>query len=202
MPRQIGRGLPALLAVLIIQGVARAASASVHEKLAVLTFEPAKTTISYKLVGWPHVSSGTFKLKTGMIRVDPATGEMAGLIVVDAASGSSGHRIRDARMKRDILEVQRFPDITFAPQKVGSSGHPPGAFPVLVRGILTLHGRPHSVTITATVERQGKLVTIRCGFTIPYVAWGLEDPSILFFAVAKVVTVRISAVANLSWRSS
>ncbi|MGH7987513.1 MAG: YceI family protein [Candidatus Binataceae bacterium] len=219
-PRKIG---PVLVAALVaFQGIARAASASAG-KWAVVAFDPAKTTISYKLIGWPHVSRGTFKLKSGTIRVDPASGRMAGLIVVDAASGSSGHSIRDARMKRDVLEVRRFPEITFAPQQVESYGHPcgeshtrvadsstplacgsadAGAFPAVIRGIMALHGTTHPFTMAVTVERQGELVTIRSSFTIPYVAWGLKNPSILFFAVAKVVTVRVSAVASLSWNPS
>jgi polyisoprenoid-binding protein YceI len=87
-------------------------------KLAVLELDPAKTTIAYSLEGWPHHTQGTFALKHGVIRLYPRTRKMDGIIIVDAASGNSGHSVRDDRMKSSVLEVSRFPDISFAPQQV------------------------------------------------------------------------------------
>ena len=37
-------------------------------------------------------------------------------------------------------------------------------------------------------------------FVIPYVAWGLEDPSIMMFKVAKEVAIDVTTVARLSWQ--
>jgi polyisoprenoid-binding protein YceI len=124
---------------------------------------------------------------------------MAGEIVIDAASGGSGHSTRDARMRDSILEVQRYPDISFAPQQVESHGSPPGVFPVTVRGVMVLHGGQHPLTISAQVGQNGDSVNIQCSFVVPYVAWGLKDPSLLFFKVAKEVGVQVSAVAHLTW---
>lgn len=171
-------------------------------KWAALTFNPATTTIDYTLTGWPHLTQGTFKLKQGMIRVDPATGKMDGAIVVDAASGDSGHSIRDWRMKSSILDVSRYPDITFEPQQVVGHGAPTGDFPVAVRGIMILHGKKHPFTIHAMVERQGKTVTIHSDFVIPYVAWGIENPSVMFFTVAKKVDLHVTAITHLTWVAS
>ncbi|HTT75492.1 MAG TPA: YceI family protein [Candidatus Binataceae bacterium] len=62
------------------------------------------TAIVYNLMGWPNITHGTFKPKRGMVRVDPESGKMDGKIVADAASGDSGHSLRDDRMKQSILE--------------------------------------------------------------------------------------------------
>ncbi|MGO9267192.1 MAG: hypothetical protein ACLQBA_20330 [Candidatus Binataceae bacterium] len=35
---------------------------------------------------------------------------------------------------------------------------------------------------------------------IPYVAWGLEDPSIMMFKVAKEVAIDVTTVGHLSWQ--
>jgi polyisoprenoid-binding protein YceI len=187
---------------LMVQVVARVngqtAADSVARRWTSLTFDTAHTTIAYKLIGWPHVTDGTFKLKSGVIRVDATTGKMAGEIVVDAASGDSGYTVRDARMKDSILEAASFPEMSFAPQQVESHGEPRGEFPVVVRGVMTLHGAPHPFTVTATVERRGEDATIRCRFAIPYVAWGLKDPSILFFKVEPNVAVEVAATAHIS----
>ena len=170
-------------------------------KWAQLVFEPASTTISYRLVGWPHITDGTFQLKSGKIRLDPASARMDGEIVIDAASGTSGHNLRDARMRDDILEAAKFPTITFAPQQVVSHGEAQGDFPVAVRGVMTLHGAPHPITIDGDVRRDGDTVVIHCAFAVPFVAWGLEDPSVLFFTVQKKVEVTVSATARLTWVS-
>jgi polyisoprenoid-binding protein YceI len=194
--------MPALLLVLLISASAAAADSIPPGKLAVLKFDPASTTIKYSISGWPHSPEGTFQLKSGLIRVDPATGKMDGIIVVNAASGNSGNSLRDARMRDSVLEAQRFPDITFAPEQAESHGSTRGEFPVTVRGVMSLHGGQHPFTIDGRVRRVGNQVLIKCSFSIPYVAWGLEDPSILMFRVSKHVDINVTATAALSWVSS
>jgi polyisoprenoid-binding protein YceI len=189
--------------LLMVQVVARAngqtaVDSSAAGKWTSLTFDMARTTIAYNLIGWPHVTEGTFKLKSGVIRVDAMSGKMAGEIVVDAASGDSGHSVRDARMRDSILEAASYPEIIFVPQQVESHGIPRGEFPVVVRGLMTLHGSPHPFSVTAIVERQGDDATIHCRFAIPYVAWGLKDPSVLFFKVEPNVAIDVTATARIS----
>jgi len=185
--------------VALICRLAIAADSVPQGKLAVLEMDPAKTTITYSLEGWPHHTQGTFTLKHGVIRVDPQTGKMGGVITVDAASGNSGHSVRDERMKSSVLEVSRFPEISFSPQQVVSHGNVEREFPVTVRGLMSLHGAEHDFTIKATVRRDGNNVTIHCNFAIPFVEWGLEDPSILMFKVSKEVYVQVTTNARLSW---
>jgi polyisoprenoid-binding protein YceI len=168
-------------------------------KLAVLDLDPAKTTITYSLDGWPHHTQGTFKLKRGVVEIDPSTGKMTGTITVDAASGDSGHSIRDEEMKSTVLGVDRFPEISFAPHQVLSHGDPQKAFPVTVAGLMLLHGVQHALTIDALVERDGDNVTIHSKFLVPFVEWGLHDPSILVFKVAKSVDIDLITDAHLSW---
>ena len=169
-------------------------------KVAALELDPAKTVITYSLDGWPHHTDGTFKLKHGLIGLDPVTGKMDGVITVDAASGNSGHSIRDDRMKSSVLETDKFPEISFAPRQVVSHGSLTKEFPVKVDGLMLLHGVQHDLTVNATVSRDGNNVTIHCDFVIPYVAWGLEDPGIMMFKVAKEVAIDIATVARLSWQ--
>jgi len=77
-------------------------------KLAVIDLDPAKTAIAYSLDGWPHHTQGTFALKHGLIRLNPQNGKLDGVIIFDAASGNSGHSVRDVWMKSSVLEVTRF----------------------------------------------------------------------------------------------
>lgn len=193
-----------LILVLVLPTVAPAAAAEFAPagKWAVLTFEPAQTTIGFKLSGWPHSPHGTFKLKRGVIRLDPASGKMQGAIVIDAASGDSGNSLRDSRMTNSILDAPHFPDITFVPDQLESHGSPPGEFPAVVRGVMKLHGAQHPFTIVARVRREGDNATINCDFIIPYVAWGMENPSVLFLKVSNTVDIHVSATVHLAWVSA
>jgi polyisoprenoid-binding protein YceI len=191
--------LPSIVLMALICRLAIAADSAPQGKLAVLELDPAKTTIAYSLEGWPHHTQGIFALKHGVIRLDAQSGKMDGIIIVDAASGNSGHSVRDERMKSNVLEVDRFPVISFTPQQVVSHGNVQGEFPVAVRGVMSLHGSNHDLTISATVRRDGNTVTIRCAFAVPFVQWGLEDPSILMFKVSKEVDIAVTINARLSW---
>ena len=197
----MGPRLPFLALSLIVLRcpLAIAAGAIPQGQVAVLELDPAKTTIAFSLSGWPHDTHGTFKIKSGQVRVDPSTGKMDGIIIVDASSGNSGETLRDARMSSSILEAPRFPEISFAPQQVESHGDPQGEFPVKVRGVLWLHGAQHDFTIDAMVSHQADNAMIRCSFVIPYVQWGLKDPSILMLKVSKEVRVDLTTNARLSW---
>ena len=195
----VSRLMPAFIAIALVCRLALAADSVPLGKLAVVDLDPAHTTIAYSLDGWPHHTQGTFALKRGQIRIDPQTDKIDGSITVDATSGNSGHSVRDERMKSSVLEVDRFPEITFVPQQVISHGSPEGGFPAVVRGLMWLHGARHSFTVPAVIRRDGDRVTIQSEFAIPFVAWGLTDPSILMFTVAKVVQVDVKASGRLSW---
>jgi len=196
-------GVCVLLLTLTLVGLlcplARAVDPIPEGKVAVLELDPAKTSIAFLLSGWPHDTHGTFKLKRGLIRIYPATGKMDGIVIVDGSSANTGVRMRDERMRSSILEASRFPEISFAPQRVESHGTPQGEFPVKVRGLLLLHGTRHDFTVDALVTRGANNTTIHCTFVVPYVEWGLEDPSILMFKVSKKVRVDVTTNALLSW---
>jgi polyisoprenoid-binding protein YceI len=201
--RRVSSWLP-LVVLLLIAAASRFASAAdlaSRGKIAAIELDPAKTTITYSVEGWPHHTLGTFALKHGAMQIDPASGKMNGIITVDAASGNSAHPVRDERMKSSVLEVQRYPEISFAPQQVVNHGNLQAEFPVTVRGVMSLHGTSHTFTIEAVVRRQGDSATIHCDFVIPYVEWGLPDPSILIFKVSKEVAISVTTVARVSWIS-
>src|ERR1019366_10560923 len=88
---------------------------------AVVTLDPAKSQVEFTLESTLHKVHGSFKLKSGTINYDTATGVARGAIVVDATSGNSGNRARDNKMHKDILESARYPEIVFIPEKVSGT---------------------------------------------------------------------------------
>jgi polyisoprenoid-binding protein YceI len=158
-----------------------------------VTLDPATTNIHWTLNTTIHTVHGTFKLRSGTFRIDPATGDASGLVVVDATSGESGDPARDKRMHSAILESPQYPTIIFRPTHVDGPIDLTAAGPVTVHGIFTLHGQDHPLQITVNLHPQPSAVALAAHFTIPFVAWGLKDPSTFVFRSDKEVTLDIDA---------
>ena len=164
---------------------------------AVLELDPAQTQISFTLGDIFHTVHGTFKLKHGTVRFNPLTGQATGLLVVDATSGDSGNRARDHKMHRDILESTHYPEITFAPQQVHGQIPAQGDFTVQVLGVFTMHGTSHPLALVAQAHAAGEQLSADTHFTIPYVSWGLKNPSTLFLRVNDTVEIAIHAAGQI-----
>ena len=73
----------------------------------------------------------------------------------------------------------------------------PGGSEVKLVGTMSLHGGDHPLTLPVSVTVAGATLTAELRFEVPYVAWGLEDPSILVIRVAKTVAVTVRAVGRI-----
>jgi polyisoprenoid-binding protein YceI len=189
--------LPSLYSTANAAAPAREAAA--HAREAILYLDPANTRIDYTLQGWPHVTHGTFRLTRGQLDVDPASGRIGGEVVVSAKSGDSGSRMRDDEMKNSILEVENYPEITFTPQSAEAQHPAQGDFPARISGVLTLHGTAHQIALEAEVQPSGDRFVATTHFAVPYVAWGLENPSLLIFRCADTVYVDVRTAGRVVW---
>ena len=164
---------------------------------AVLELDPAQTQIGFTLADILHTVHGTFKLKRGLIKFDPATGHASGLVVVDATSGESGSHARDHKMHKDVLESAQYPEITFAPDQVQGQISAQADSQLQVRGIFNLHGTNHPFTLVVQAHFAGGQLTTDLHFSIPYTSWGLKNPSTLFLRVNDTVDISIHAVGKV-----
>ena len=164
---------------------------------AVLELDPGQTQVNFTLADVLHTVHGTFKLKRGTIRFDTGTGHASGRVVVDATSGDSGSHARDHKMHKDILQSAQFPEITFAPERVQGKMLPQGDFSVQVLGTFTLHGASHPLTLVVQAHLAGERLAADTHFTIPYVSWGLKNPSTLFLRINDTVDIAIHAVGQI-----
>jgi polyisoprenoid-binding protein YceI len=178
------------LATLILAPVSRAQESIVQ-------LDPAQTNIEYSLTSTMHTVHGKFALKSSSIRFDPPTGKISGAIVVDATSGNSGNSGRDARMHREILESAKFPEIIFTPTQVTGAVAPESSSKVEVSGTFRLHGQDHEITLPVDLKVDGKNLQITIHIEIPYVQWGLKNPSNFFLRVSDKVVVEIQAAGHL-----
>ena len=163
----------------------------------VVDFDPAQTQVSFTLGDVLHTVHGTFKLKRGTVKFDPVTGHAGGLVVIDATSGDSGSHGRDHKMHKDILESAQYPEITFTPRQVQGQVPPQGDCKVQVLGTFTMHGSSHPLTLVVQAHLGGEQLTADTQFTLPYVSWGLKNPSTLFLRVNDSVDIAIHAAGHL-----
>ena len=157
--------------------------------------DPAQTHIEYTLGATAHTVHGTFRLKSGMVHLDPATGKASGTIVVDAASGNDG---RDSKMHREILESQEYPEIVFTPAQVKGAWNPQGASQLEVSGTFRLHGQDHDLTLPLSVQLAGSQATAATHFAVPYQKWGLKNPSTFILRVKDTVELDVRATGRVA----
>jgi len=164
---------------------------------AVLELDPAHTQIGFTLDDVLHTVHGVFKLKRGTINFDAATGKANGLVVVDASSGDSGSHARDRKMNKDVLQSDQYPEITFTPQQVQGQILSKGDFKVQVLGAFTMHGAGHPLTLVVQANVAGDQLIANMSFSVPYVSWGLKNPSTLLLRVNNTVEIVIQAVGHI-----
>lgn len=163
-----------------------------------LHFDPAQTQIHWTLGDVLHTVHGTFRLKGGLVLFDPSTGTADGELLVDLDSGESGNTARDSRMKKDILGSPTFPEAIFHPEKVSGTLRPGSTQQLAIDGLFTIHGHDHPLHLNITTKMTGAdHVAITTQFIVPYVAWGMKDPSTLVLRCAKQVTVDVSAQSSV-----
>ena len=183
------------MAVLIVVS-AFATRGRAQETIVVL--DPEKTTVTFTLAATLHTVHGTFRLKSGTIGFNPSTGTASGMVVVDATSGQTGNQRRDRNMHRDVLQSYRYPEITFRPTRVKGKILPGTDSQAQVEGVLTLLGADHSITLQCQLRGQANDLHATTQLVIPYVAWGLKNPSNVLLHVADKVDLSIAAVGRLT----
>lgn len=161
-----------------------------------------QSTVTFTLGDVLHTVHGTFQLKSGSVQFDPATGNASGLLVVNAQSGDSGSGARDRRMHKDILESQKFPEITFAPHRITGQVPANGSSQVTIVGTMVLHGQPHEISILAPVTVHDGHAVADMKFLVPYVQWGLKNPSTFILRVSDKVEIDVHAVGTLAIASA
>jgi polyisoprenoid-binding protein YceI len=179
----------------IVSGVvlcALACSLTLQAQDATLELDPAASKIQFTLDATLHTVHGSFALKSGSVHFNPSTGTISGIIIANATSAETGNSGRDRKMHKDVLESAKYPEISFTPTRILRPFSWSEAEPkVQVEGVLRLHGSDHNVTLSFPLHVEGKTLHTHTEFTVPYVDWGLKNPSNLFLHVSDMVSVEV-----------
>ena len=164
----------------------------------VLQVDQARSATKFALGASLHTVHGTFQIKKGALRASLDSAKFSGEIAVDATSGESGSGMRDRKMHKEVLESERYREIIFRPDRIDGTVIAPGKSSVKVHGIFSVHGSDHELTIPADVDIGMDNWSANAHFTIPYVKWGIENPSTLFLRVSDEVEIDVVVAGTLT----
>ena len=142
--------------------------------------------------------NGAFHIQSGSIEFDRNTPKMAGSVVVLSASGNTGNGSRDKRMDKEILKVDQYATVSFEPKSYTGALAAEGDSTLQVTGTFTLLGAPHEITIPILVHIEGTAATAKAHFVMPYVQWGVKNPSFLIWKAEDNVAVDLFLNGRLS----
>ncbi len=167
-----------------------AASSAAPSELSLIV-NPSQSKVHWTVDSTLHTVHGTFNLKSGNLHFDPETGKAAGEIIVLATSGDSDNSSRDARMHKVVLESAKFPDAVFRPTQVEGKLATSGTNDVKLHGIFVLHGSEHELVVPVHVVMSNGKWNGETKFEVPYIQWGLKDPSNWLLKVKPAVQINL-----------
>ncbi|HJX96315.1 MAG TPA: YceI family protein [Candidatus Acidoferrum sp.] len=156
-----------------------------------LNLDVAQSKLHWTLDSTLHTVHGTFNLKRGVVKFDPATGSASGEFVAYATSGDSGNDARNKKMHDEILESSRYPEVIFRPTKIEGKVAVPGTSEVQLHGKFLLHGSEHDLTVPVHAELTGEHWKGTAKFSVPYIQWGLKSPNTFLLKAAPVVEIEL-----------
>jgi len=163
----------------------------------IFAISPDASEVKMKLNTTHEVVNGTFHVQSGSIESDRSATKMSGVVVVAAGSGKTGNDSRDKKMNRDILKVDQYTTVSFAPKMYTGTIPVSGDATIQVSGVFTLLGAPHDLTIPMQLHVDGSKATAKAQFVVPYVQWGLKNPSFLIWKAENDVAIDLTLVGNI-----
>ncbi len=145
-----------------------------------------------------EVVIGTFHVQSGSIGFDRNDSEMSGSVAVLAGSGKTGNDSRDKKMYRDILQIEQHATISFEPRTYAGAIGSSGDSNLQVTGNFILLGTPHEITVPMVVHLDGTNATAKAHFVVPYVQWGLKNPSFLIWKADDDVAIDLNLAGTIS----
>lgn len=186
-------------AIIIFAAVFVRAASAQHQTFVV---NPDASEVRMTLNTTHELVSGTFHVQSGSIEFDRSAPGLSGVIAVAAGSGKTGNESRDKKMDKDVLKVEQYTTVSFAPKSYAGSIAPSGDSTIQVTGTFTLLGTSHEITIPVQVHLGSGNATAKAHFVVPYVQWGLKNPSFLIWKADNDVAIVLDLVGTMSREST
>jgi len=162
--------------------------------------DPAESRVWFDADARLHSFRGETQQLTGRFTIQRRSPpQLADAVVtIEAASLVTGHPERDADMRQDFLEVERFPTIDFrvdellTPQAVAGDG----TWDLVLQGKLTVHGVTRDVKVPTTVNIADERVTARGRIYVDMQAFNIRVPRLFLIPMKSEVLVGFEVVAR------
>lgn len=158
-----------------------------------LTADPEATEVTFLLDATGHDVEGTMVLQSADLELDPADGHASGEIVIDATRTDTGSEKRDKTMHRKVLESHLYPRIVFTAERFTGELAEGAESTLEVQGTVAIDGEEHPFSLPLTLAVNGETFKAQATLVVPYVEWGMHDPSMFILKVAKEVQVVVAA---------
>jgi polyisoprenoid-binding protein YceI len=112
---------------------------------------------------------------------------------VDARTLETGSRIRDGQMRRDFLQTDRHPLITFRGTAESRERLTGGAVRARLRGTLTIRGASREIDMPVTAVALADEYRVNGEATIRLSDYGIPIPRFLVFVAEDAVVVKVRA---------
>jgi len=159
---------------------------------------PDASEVKMTLKTTHELVNGAFHVQSGSIAFDRSTPKISGSVVVLAGTGKTGNDSRDKKMNKDILKVEQYATISFEPTAYAGAIAPSGDSTIQVTGIFTLLGAPHEITVPILVHFDGSSATAKAHLVVPYVQWGLKNPSFMIWKADNDVAIDLNLAGTIS----
>jgi polyisoprenoid-binding protein YceI len=182
-------------AVLALAVILAPAALAQHQTFAV---DPDASEVKMTLKTTHELVNGAFHIQSGSVEFDRSAPKMSGSVVVLAGSGKTGNGSRDKKMNKEILQVEQHATVSFEPKSYAGVIAPSGDSTIQVTGIFTLLATPHEITIPMLVQLEDTTATAKAHFAVPYIQWGLKDPSFLFWKADHDVAIDLLLTGRIA----
>jgi polyisoprenoid-binding protein YceI len=182
-------------AVLALAVILAPAALAQHQTFAV---DPDTSEVKMTLKTTHELVNSAFHIQSGSVEFDRSTPKMSGSVVVLAGSGKTGNGSRDKKMNKEILQVEQHATVSFEPKSYAGVIAPSGDSTIQVTGIFTLLATPHEITIPMLVQLEDTTATAKAHFAVPYIQWGLKDPSFLFWKADHDVAIDLLLTGRIA----
>jgi polyisoprenoid-binding protein YceI len=159
---------------------------------------PEASEVRMTLKTTHELVNGIFHVQSGSIEFDRSAPKMSGSVVILAGSGKTGNDSRDKKMYKDILKVEQHATVSFEPKTYTGAIAPSGDSTIQVTGIFTLLDTPHEITVPVLVHLDSTSATAKAHFVVPYVQWGLKNPSFFIWKAENDVAIDLNLVGTIS----
>jgi polyisoprenoid-binding protein YceI len=186
---------------LIAWGIVCSVACAASDAPMLFRLDPAESRVWFNADARLHSFRGETQQLTGRFTLQqlapPQLTDAA--VTINAASLDTGHPERDADMRQDFLEVERFPTIEFrvdkllTPQPVANTA----SWDLVLQGKLTVHGITRDVKVPTTVSIADERVTARGRIYMDMQEYNIRVPRLFLVPMKSEVLVGFEVVARL-----